>query len=166
MPSRATQTSRPVAGTRSKDHQHKFVNAWKPNGRSLPDTSDEKTMTFDLASNILRTGAYFRKRAGRRSTITRYFFVGDPHSSQGFLRYFQTHKAASTTTPRGTFDLLDLVRATWDGEQRCVTLTQSTKSDVSERGLVDIPESFFQALLFAVHEAEFRRQHPEIASAR
>ncbi|CAE7248293.1 unnamed protein product, partial [Symbiodinium microadriaticum] len=148
--------------SRSLDHQRKFVNAWKPNGRDLPDTADDKAMSFDLASNILRTGAYFKKKAGRRSSVTRYFFVGDPNSAQGFLRYFRDHKAAaSAATPRGGFDLVDLVRANWDGQQCSITLTQSAKTDASERGLVEIPQAFFQALLFAVHEAEFRRQHPD-----
>ncbi|CAE7716101.1 SKOR [Symbiodinium sp. CCMP2592] len=173
---RATQTSLPPglasapppaaeaapSGSRSLDHHRKFVNAWKPNGRDLPDTADEKAMSFDLASNILRTGAYFKKKAGRRSSVTRYFFVGEPGSAQGFLRYFRDHKAAvSAATPRGGFDLVDLVRANWDGLQCSITLTQSTKTDASERGLVEIPQAFFQALLFAVHEAEFRRQHPD-----
>ena len=53
------------------------------------------------------------------------------------------------------------VRASWDGQQLSVTLTQSTKTDASERGLVEIPPNFFQALLVAVHEAEFRRQNPD-----
>ena len=33
--------------------------------------------------------------------------------------------------------------------------------DSSERGLMEVPETFFHALLRAVHEAEFLRQYPE-----
>ena len=117
---RATQTSLPwmappvapsaLASSRSADRQRKFVNAWKPSGKNLPDTANEDAMSFDLASNILRTGAYFKKKAGRRSSVTRYFFVGEPNSTQGFLKYFRDHKMAQT--PRGGFDLVDLVRRT------------------------------------------------------
>ena len=101
MPSRSQ-------GFRSSEQQRKFTNAWKPNGKGLPDTADEMQMSFELASNILRTGAYFKKKAGRRSSVSRYFFVGDPSSPQGFLKYFRDHKAVQT--PRGGFELVDLVR--------------------------------------------------------
>ena len=83
-------------------------------------------MTVELASNILATGAYFKKRAGRRSSVVRYFFVGFAKQVTGFLKYFKDHAAEEA---RGAFDLMDLVRANWDGAEHSVTLTQSTKKD-------------------------------------
>ena len=142
--------------------QRRYNDAWRPRGRNLADTTNDQLMSVQLASNILATGAYFKKRAGRRSSVSRYFFVGYPQNSAGFLKYFKDHSAIQAgREPKGSFDLLDLVRANWDGDQHAILLTQSSKSDPSERGLLEIPESFFNALLFAVHEAEFRRQHPD-----
>eukprot|EP00438_Fugacium_kawagutii_P023213 Skav215682 [mRNA] locus=scaffold278:213239:217518:- [translate_table: standard] len=105
--------------------------------RNLIDTTND-AMTFGLACNILSTGAYFKKKAGRRSSVKRYFFVGYGTSSTGFLKYFKDHSAASgATTPRGSFDLMDLVRANWDGLQHSITLTQSTKKDPRRLGTQD-----------------------------
>ena len=85
---------------------------------------------MELASNILATGAYFKKRAGRRSSVARYFFVGFAKQLTGFLKYFKDHAAAQQgKEARGAFDLMDLVRANWDGAEHSVTLTQSTKKD-------------------------------------
>lgn len=167
QPGISTQTSMPPEIPERPDSsrveaQQKYKDAWRPRGRNLIDTTNEDLMTFDLAMNILSTGAYFKKKAGRRSSVKRYFFIGYASNTTGFLKYFKDHAAAQAgQEARGAFDLMDLVRANWDGAQNSITLTQSTKKDSSERGLTDIPETFFHALLFGVHEAEFRRQYPE-----
>lgn len=167
-PGISTQTSMPpvdlpyLPGRRLMEVQQKYNDAWRPRGRNLIDTTNEDLMTFDLACNILSTGAYFKKKAGRRSTVKRYFFVGYGGNSTAFLKYFKDHAAAQAgQEAKGAFDLMDLVRANWDGVQNSITLTQSTKKDSSERGLMEVPETFFHALLRAVHEAEFLRQYPE-----
>ena len=74
----------------------KYNNAWRPRGRNLMDTTNEDLMTFDLACNILSTGAYFKKKAGRRSSVKRYFFVGYGNNSTAFLKYFKDHAAAQS----------------------------------------------------------------------
>ena len=53
--------------------------------------------------NILSTGAYFKKKAGRRSSVKRYFFVGYGGNSTSFLKYFKDHAAAQA----GHLDHLD-----------------------------------------------------------
>jgi len=80
----------------------KYNDAWRPRGRNLIDTTNEDLMTFDLACNILSTGAYFKKKAGRRSSVKRYFFVGYGGNSTAFLKYFKDHAAAQA----GHLDLM------------------------------------------------------------
>ena len=118
-----------VGRSRPPEVQQRYNDAWRPRGRNLIDTTED-LMTFDLACNVLSTGAYFKKKAGRRSSVKRYFFMGYGNSQTGFLKYFKDHGAAQAgQEARGAFDLIDLVRANWDGLQHSITLTQSTKKD-------------------------------------
>lgn len=133
--------------------------AWQPEGEYLPPWTS--LMQYERAAEIVNEGVEIQKVTpgtifNKRENL---FFVCFEDSEEKFLCYYKDALERPSGIARGAFTLKDLAMATWDGKLREIKLLQSSKKDGITRSLVDVPSSFFEAMLVVVKEAEYRRLH-------